>query len=407
MAEKEVSGSKDRKGNGPDHGSNIFQRLIADLFPTAEERYERNRRKKRKRSPIREYFKQLQARRNYNKFQKREERRRKKHSKAMRVEEGKKKEKTNPFLQFFKKNFTRESRPYYYYAETDQPKSEVQRQRKRLMHFSMNSVVLYLITYFIAYFTYQAVVMFVASRFGLNSIFYFYEVAFPAGNNSSLWSSFNIILITFSGPFISLLLGLYYLLLKARKEEIKGLEKLFYLWLAYHSLNFFLGAFSAGVITKNGLGYVIGWTYMPTVLKFSLSIVFLFGMGLVGFFNSNIFLESSNSIFWTQPQQRPVLVLFGGLLPWAFSVIFLFVLKYPPVIPQHENIIQYEAIMYVTMVFFIAPIFVNMTAKPNFDITSRKAKGRRINIVYIVILVIILVAFRAGLDTGFSYFVFK
>ena len=407
MAEKEVSGNQLQQNNDQNDGTNFFQRIIAELFPTAEERYERRRQKRRKRNPVKEYFKQLQARRNYNKYQRREEKRRKKHGKAMRKEEGKKKEKNYPILQFFKKNFTRESRPYYYYAETDQPRSEFQRQRKRLMHFSMNSLVLYLIAYFIVYFTYQAVEMFVASRFGLNSVFYYYEVAFPAGNNSSLWSGFNIILITFSGPFISVLMGMYYLLLKARKEEVKGLEKLFFLWLAYHSLNFFLGAFVSGVITKQGLGYVISWTYMPTFIKFGLSIVFLFGLGLVGYYNSAIFLESSNSIFWTQPQQRPVLVLFGGLLPWAFSVIFLFILKYPAVIPTHENIIQYDAILYVSMVFLIAPMFVNMTAKPNFDTTSRKVKGRRINILYVIILVLIIVAFRVGLDSGFSYFVFK
>ena len=325
----------------------------------------------------------------------------------MRREEQKEKIRNFPFLQFFKKNFTRESKPYYYYAETDQPKSEIQRQRKRLLHFAVNSTILYLIAYFICYFTYQAVVMFVASRFGLNSVFYFFEVAFPAGNNSTLWSNFNIILITFSGPFICLMLGLYYLLLKAQKSENKGLIKLFYLWLAYHSLNFFLGGFVSGVITKQGLGYVIGWMYLPTFIRFGGSIIFLFLMSLIGFVNAKIFLETTNSVYWTQKKQRPVLVMFGAILPWAFSVIFLFILKNPTVIPQHENIVQYDSILYVTMIFFLAPMLVNLKVMPEFDATVRKAKGRRINWIYIIIFILIVVAFRVGLDSGFSYFVFK
>jgi hypothetical protein len=188
---------------------------------------------------------------------------------------------------------------------------------------------------------------------------------------------------------------------------VKGLTKLFYLWLSYHSLNFFLGAFVAGVITKQGLGYVIEWMYLPTVIRFGASIIFLFSMGLIGFFNAKIFLESSNSMYWTQSSQRPILVLFGAILPWAFSVIFLFILKFPFLIPQHENIVQYDSILYVTMIFLIAPMLANFQVKPEFDATVRKAKGRRINWIYVVILVLIMVSFRIVLDSGFSYFVFK
>jgi hypothetical protein len=407
MGDQGSSGSRHRPGSSSRLKSNFFKQWLRKIFPTPEERWERKKRKKRRGNPIQEYFKQLKARRAYNLYQRKENRRRKKHSKNFSKEDQKQGTQSNPILSFFKKSFKREEKPYYYYAETDQPKSEIQRQRKRLLHFAVNSTVLYLIAYFATYITYQAVVMFVASRFGLNSVFFFYEVAFPAGNNSTLWSSFNIILITFSGPFICLMLGLYYLLLKARKEHVKGLEKLFYLWMAYHSLNFFLGAFVGGVITKQGLGYVIEWMYLPTFLRFGGAIIFLFAMGLIGFFNAKIFLESTNSMYWTQKKQRPILVMFGAILPWAFSVIFLFVLKFPFVIPQHENILQYDSILYVTMIFLLAPMLVNYIVKPEFDSTVRKARGRRINFIYVAILVVVVVAFRAGLDSGFSYFVFK
>jgi hypothetical protein len=405
MADQETSGTPQHNIKKTEEKASIFQRLIRELFPTPEEKWSRKRRKRR-RNPIKEYFDKLKKRRAYNKYQRREKKRKKRHAKTMLVEERKKKVRTIPLLQFFKKNFTRESKPYYYYAETDQPKSEIQRQRKRLLHFSINSTVIFLITYFVAYLTYQGMVMFVASRFGINSILYFFEVAF-AQRNWDLWSSFNIILITFSGPLISVLLGIYYLFLFAKKEKFKGLSKLFYLWLAFHSLNFFLGAFPAGVITMQGFGYVIGWLYLPTFIRFGLSIIFLFSIGLVGYFNTHLFLESSNSMYWTQPSQRPWLVFLGGIIPWALSVIILFILKYPLVIPQHENIVQYDSILYMTMIFFIAPMLVNMKAKPVFDANVRKARGRRINWIYIGVLVIVLVAFRAGLDSGFSYFVFK
>jgi len=38
------------------------------------------------------------------------------------------------------------------------------------------------------------------------------------------------------------------------------------------------------VITQQGFGYVIAWMFLPTIVKFGLSIVCLFTLGLIGFF---------------------------------------------------------------------------------------------------------------------------
>jgi hypothetical protein len=177
--------------------------------------------------------------------------------------------------------------------------------------------------------------------------------------------------------------------------------------LSYHYLNFFLGAFVGGAITQQGFGYVIEWLFMPATVRFALAIIFLFGMGVIGYLNTVFFLESSNSIYWTQKYYKNWLILFGGIVPWAFGTIFLFIVKYPFVIPQHTNIVVYDSIMYITMVFFIAPMLVNFEAKPVFDQSVRKARGRRINFLYLAIFVLVVLVFRLGLNDGFSYFVFK
>jgi hypothetical protein len=406
MEEQQIPEQKRPHGIISENGSSFLERLKKQIFLTPEEKYERKKRKHRRRNPLREYISRTKKKWAYSRYQRRELSRKKKHRKAgLKVERASWFQ--NSSLQKFFKKFTREPRPYYYYAETDQPKSEIQKQRKRLLHFAINSSVIFLITYIIAYSTYQSLVMFVASRFGINSIFYFYEVAFPIGNNSSLWSDFNIILITFSGPFISVILGVYYLLLYVRKGKTKGLTKLFVLWLSFHFLNFFMGAFVAGVITQQGFGYVIAWMFMPTFLRFGLSILFLFGMGVIGYLHTVYFLETSNSLYWTQRYKKNWLIIFGALFPWAFGSVFLFFLKYPFVIPTHENIVVYDSIMYLTIVFFIAPMLVNFDAKPNFDQSVRKARGRRINWLYLLIFVLVTVVFRLGLQDGFSYFVFK
>jgi hypothetical protein len=406
MEENEFPVKREHKRKRSGKFASFIERIKKILFPTPEERWEQKRRRHRRRNPLREYIRRTRERMAYDRYQRRERRSKKRHRKAAAKLERKPLFQNTSIQKFFRK-FTRESRPYYYYADSDQPKNEIQKQRKRLLHFAINSTVIFLITYIISYVTYQAIVMFVASRFGINSVFYFYEVAFPIGNNSRLWSDFNIILITFSGPLMCVLLGTYYLLRFVRKEKTKGLTKLFVLWLSFHYLNLFMGAFVGGVVTHQGFGYVIEWLFMPTFLRFGLSILFLFGMGVIGYLHTIYFLESSNSLYWTQRYKKPWLVIFGGLVPWAFGTVFLFMLKYPIVIPQHENIVVYDSVMYLTVVFFIAPMLVNFNAKPNFDQTVRKARGRRVNWIYMALFVVIMVTFRIGLKDGFSYFVFK
>jgi hypothetical protein len=313
---------------------------------------------------------------------------------------------TNIFKTFYQKYFKPKPHGYGYGYSTgegpDKEKLELKRQRRRLAFFSINSVVLFVLTYLIAYLTYQLAVMIAASRYGINSILLFYEVFFPVGNYSDKWNSFNIIIITFLGPLVSVILGSVYLLLYVRQERIMGLKKLFYFWLGFHSINFFLGAFIGGVITQQGFGYVIAWMFLPTVIKFGLSIICLFTLGLIGFFYTMYFMESSGSFFWTSKSNRLIFLLFSSFLPWLGGSIFIFLLKYPRVLPQHENIVVYDSIIYASMFFVIAGMFANFKAQPVFDKTTRK-EGRRINWIYLVILLGLLVIFRLGLNTGLYY----
>jgi len=70
--------------------------------------------------------------------------------------------------------------------------------------------------------------------------------------------------------------------------------------------------------------------------------------------------------------------------------------------PQHENILVYDSIIYATMFFSIAGMFVNFKAQPMFDKTTKR-EGRRINWIYLVILLGLLVIFRLGLNSGFYW----
>lgn len=334
----------------------------------------------------------------------RERKRKKKYQREYRRKRRKERLRNHPVRLFFKKLTSRKVRSYY--EEPEKQKAEFSRQSKRLAIFSLNSFCIYLLTFFIAYLTYQVAVMFTASRWSINSVLFYYEVFFPIGNNSDKWNSFNIIVITFMGPFISLIMGVIYILFYVRKVRITGLTKLFFFWLGLHSLNFFLGAYVGGMITSQGFGYVIEWMFMSTWLRFTVALLFLFILGAVGYFQARSFLQASGSFFWTKKENKFWLILFGGAIPWFLSIIFLFIVRFPNVVPQHNNIVIYDSIIYITMIFPVAGMLINFRATTDSSAPLSKSGTRRINWFYLIAFLSLTLIFRLGLNSGFYYLPF-
>lgn len=283
--------------------------------------------------------------------------------------------------------------------------SESKRQFTRLMSLMVNSFVMFILAYIIAYLVYQFAVMFIAAHFGINSILYYYEVLFPIGNSSPLWNNYNIIMITFAGPLISLLIGTIIYRFILRRDKVTGQTKLFLLWISLHMINLFFGALIAGMITDQGFGYVIAWLFIPTTIRFLLAIIALFILGLIGYSTTRHILESTNSNFWTKKENKPRLFFFYMLVPWFVGSLLLFILKIPNNLPQHENIMVYDTIGFFSMVFLIIPAFFNTKARPSSSQIRgmERSKEEKVNLRYLTVLGIALLLFRLGLNYGLYY----
>ncbi len=103
--------------------------------------------------------------------------------------------------------------------------------------YTVNSVALFIIAYLIVYLLYQFAVLIVASNYKLDSVLFYYDLAF--NDFSPLWNRKNIIIVTFAGPFISLIIGFLFLRYFARRPKVSKQLKLFMLWIGLHGLNFF------------------------------------------------------------------------------------------------------------------------------------------------------------------------
>jgi hypothetical protein len=261
---------------------------------------------------------------------------------------------------------------------------------KNFYFYTINSTALYIIAYLLIYMIYQITVLIVASRWKLDSVLYYFDLAF--NDYSPLWSRFNIIVITFSGPLVALLIGILFFRVFANRPKVKGFLKLFFLWIGMHGLNLFLGAFSTGVSFDEGFGYVANWLYLNLFWQILFSLIFLFLFGIIGFYAAPRFLETSNSVFKIKQENRTKFLFHQVFLPWLIGSLIIFMVKIP-------NNMPYDTGNLITMIVVAVPILFNRHSRPNL-IFNAERKPTRISWIYIAIASVLILAFRIGLNNG-------
>jgi hypothetical protein len=307
----------------------------------------------------------------------------------------------------FKRLFSRKEKPPpKLVLPSDKTKLPVEKEKiiyRDYLPYFVNSIMMFMLAYIVAWLTYQMAVIITASFFRIDSVLYFFEVMFPVGNASSLWSSFNIIIITISGPITSVAAGtLYYYFIVLRKK-VKGNRLMFFNWLIFHSFSMFFAAFVAGVITRQGFGYVINYMFLPVFFRILFSLIFLFILSWIGFRNTRHILETSNSITRVKTKNRRFFLISQTLLPWFVGSLLLIAIKIPGFAPQHEHILIYDLIIIASVLFMIIPPLFNKKAQPDSTKFKESRKQSKINKSNVLLTIIVLVLFRAGLSFGLHF----
>ena len=275
-----------------------------------------------------------------------------------------------------------------------------------LYHYQyfINSTMMFLLAYLVAWLTHQFATIVSAAFYHIDSVLFYYEVMFPVGILSRLWTVSNIILITLSGPLVSLVTGMVYLEFVIRQRRVKGNVLMFFNWLVIHSFCMFFAAFVAGAITWRGFGYAINWSNMPIFMRIVLSGVFLFLLTLFGYLGTRYILEATNSVDRVRTKNRKMFLLNQTLLPWLFGSALLAGIKYTSLKPQHNNILAYDLIIIFCVLFMIVPQFFNNKVRPNLSEAKMNRIHTEISIWGILITVMSFLVFRFVLDYGLHIF---
>lgn len=256
--------------------------------------------------------------------------------------------------------------------------------------YTINSTTLFIISYLLVYFIYQLTVLIVASRWKLDSVLFYYDLAF--NDYSPLWTKYNILLVTFSGPFISFVIGFLFYRFFSLRPKVRGFIKLFFVWIALHGFNFFFGAFATGVAFSEGFGYVPEWLSFNVFWQILASLISLFILGIIGYYTASRFLDTSNSAFRVRDENKLKFLFFQVFLPWVFGATIIFLVKIP-------NNMPYDTGNLITMAFAVIPVLVNRYARPTINFEGDR-KPTRIKWNIMAFFIILLLAFRIGLNTG-------
>lgn len=267
-----------------------------------------------------------------------------------------------------------------------------------------NSMGLFISAYIITWFTYSLAVMFTASFFNIHAVLYYFEVMWPIGNASPLWSDLNIVAITFSGPFASLIMGLVYYVILKKKKQIGTQAKTLLFWLFLLSMAHFLGAFVAGAITWQGFGYVIAWVYMHIFFRILISLIFLAAMAWIGWLHAGFMLETRT--LRVRTSDIPYVLINRVVLPYILGTFLLMLIKIPNAAPQHPTIWDYDVMILASVLFAVVPPLFNKKLKASARTPRHLSHRRRRLFAYgaIAASVALVLLYRIGLSDGLYVF---
>ncbi len=125
----------------------------------------------------------------------------------------------------------------------------------------------------------------------------------------------------------------------------------------------------------------------------------LFILIIIGYQSASKFLSTSNSLDRVRTGVKKTFLFNQAFLPWLLGSLILLIIR----IPNNFNY-PYETFMFFSFAFIIIPVFFNDMAKP-YRIYKKIRRKYSLNIGYIILFLLLLTAFRIGLDNGLHFII--
>lgn len=266
--------------------------------------------------------------------------------------------------------------------------------RKYLIYTSVNSLIVFLITYYIVYFVEQFSMVYIAAQSDIPAILSFKNLQFLIPENSLLWN-FDATVSVFAVPyFFSFFLGTVLTAFYYFYNKSSFFINLFVLWLIFHFYNSFFGGFFVGVITKTGIAKALNVMWIGLSAKIIFSFVFLYILTIIGKLFAKAFIINIDFGLCDSAKKRLLFLLFTTLLPLLFGFILVFLMKFP-------EFYLSDVLYFVSLLFIIIPLLFNYNVKVRK--INVKTDGKSVNLLLLITLIALIVFFKLILYNGLKY----
>jgi len=192
----------------------------------------------------------------------------------------------------------------------------------------LNSLVFFLMAYFLVFLIQQFAVALTASLFDYTVLIFHDHYGFILDKTS--WTHDAVKLVFSSTPVISLIAGGVFLIIYIKVRIATGLLKQLFYWGYVFGFCYFFGSVFVGGFTNQGFGHVLHWSYVMDTGRMLHAIVSLTGLGLIGALNTRSTLLLANSYFNNlTARNRLKFVLFQTILPYFAGMFILALYSLP------------------------------------------------------------------------------
>ncbi|MFU8842454.1 MAG: hypothetical protein ACNA7V_01455, partial [Bacteroidales bacterium] len=233
------------------------------------------------------------------------------------------------------------------------------------------------------------------------AVLYSYRIFWPLYTYSSLYTRQALIFIFAAGPVLSLVIAILFYRIFIRIRLLCVNFKILTLWVLFHSINLFFGAYIAGVITRTGFVYTTEWIFYSQVFGIE-EIIFLIAcisvLVISGLFLTRHFLAATCMPVMNESKIRIFYILAQVFLPWFLGMVVLAMINYPRNPPE-------LLILYIASALMIIPILFSFNTPDNQNIrVGSSVKQGRIGWIYFGLLMIALVFIRKVIYQGINFY---
>lgn len=192
----------------------------------------------------------------------------------------------------------------------------------------LNSLVFFLLAYFLVFLIQQFAVALTASLFDYTVLIFHDHYGFILDRTS--WTHDSVKLIFSSTPVISLIVGALFLIVYVKVRVATGMLRQLFYWGYVYAFCYFFGSVFVGGFTNQGFGHVLHWSYVMDTGRMLHAIVSLTGLGLIGALNTRSTLLLANSYYNNlTDRNRLKFVMFQTILPFFAGMLILALYSLP------------------------------------------------------------------------------